>query len=177
MATISSLPNELLVEIWRHVLQPEDIESFALASKKIHAVSDPFLLEHRELEYRFSKFGTGVVCSKISAAGLLKEITTNPRVALYVKELFISSWRSRWENEEEGVNTLMAFDPQAEEEGRHYRHTPYSEKDLEIFERAVTKAKHVLGNDSYPIERIKDGHEDPLIVLLLLLFICTIYAM
>lgn len=169
MATISGLPNELLVEIWRHILQPEDIESFALASKKIHAVSGPFLLEHRELKYRFSKFDTGGLCSEISAAGLLKEITTNPHVALYVKELVINRWRERWDPKEDRVNSLLAFDPQAEEQGRHYRHTPYSEKDMKVLERAVTKAKHVFGNDNYPIERIKDGHEDPIIALLLLL--------
>ena len=37
MATFSSLPNELLVEIWRHVLQPEDIERLAMSSRKIRA--------------------------------------------------------------------------------------------------------------------------------------------
>ena len=153
MATVSGLPNELLVEIWRHILQPEDIESFALASKKIHTVCGQSLFEHRRLKYRFSKFDTGGLCSKISAAGLLKEITTNPRVALYVKELVIHSWRDDWENELQGVNSLMANDPEPEHWDRDYRHTPYSEKDMKVFERAVRKAKHVFGHDNCLIER------------------------
>lgn len=83
MATFSSLPNELVIEIWRHVLQPEDIERFAMASKKIRILSSSVLLEHRKLTRDFSYLDNWDRKSKGSVAGLLKEILTNPRIALY----------------------------------------------------------------------------------------------
>lgn len=55
MASFSSLPNEMIREIGRHVM-PEDLESFSLASKRTYAVTFPFLKEHRELRERYSAF-------------------------------------------------------------------------------------------------------------------------
>lgn len=94
MATFSGLPNEAILEIWRRVLQAEDIKSFASSSKKIYALSGQVLLvwEHRTLKHAFSTFnngGTRGQDSRISAAGLLKAIKMNSRVALHV--YYISS--------------------------------------------------------------------------------------
>ena len=55
MASFSSLPNEMIREVARHVM-PKDIENFSLASKRIYAVNLPFLEEHRELRERYSAF-------------------------------------------------------------------------------------------------------------------------
>lgn len=165
MANISSLPNELLVEIWRHVLQPEDIESFALASRKILAVSGPFLLEHRKLKIQFSAFDTGAQQSKMTAAGLLKEITTSPHVALYVTSLKITSWRRRWD----GVHRWYRDPPSLVALGAcQYVHQPYVEKDMISFKQAAKRAEGVSGNVDSLIEGIKAGKEDPIVALLLL---------
>lgn len=128
----------------------------------MHVLSSPSLLERREQKHQFSTFDNGGRESNISAAGLLKGITTSPRVALYVEDFAITSWRDRWENEEKAVNTPMAFDPQAEEEGRRYRHTPYAEEDLKLLERAV---EPVVGGVESLVEGIKGGSEDPIIAL------------
>lgn len=166
MATFSRFPNELLLEIWRHV-QPDDIESFSLLSKNVHSLSSPFLQEHLELKHQFSSFNNGDLVSKTSTAGLLKEIIKNPRVASYVKNLSITSWRDHWENGGNGVNTLMAY-PEASDE-RYYLHTPYTEKDMELFEQAAKRAEHVFGSVDVFINLMKAGYEDPIIALLLLL--------
>ncbi len=90
------------------------------------------------------------------------------RLHRYVKKLVISSWRDDWEDVEKGVNTLMAFDPEAKGKGRSYRHTPYAETDMKLFEQALTGAEHVFGNDKILIWEIEAGSEDLIIVLLLL---------
>lgn len=129
--------------------------ALTLTSKPIHVLSSPFLPERRALKPKFSTFDNGGRESNISAAGLHKEITTSPRVALYVEGFAITSWRDRWENEKKAVNTPMAFDPQAEEEGRRYRHTPYAEKDLKLLERAAKRVEPVVGDVESLVEGIK----------------------
>lgn len=91
------------------------------------------------------------------------------RLHRYVKKLVISSWRDNWENVEKGVNTLMAFDPEAKGKGRAYRHTPYAESDMELFEQALTGAEHIFGNEqTLDFWEIEAGREDLIIVCLLL---------
>lgn len=55
MAIFSDLANELIIGIWEYVLDPEDVESFALVSKRIYGLSSPFLLEHARLKRQFSE--------------------------------------------------------------------------------------------------------------------------
>ena len=180
MANFSDLPNELLLEIWNHVSQPKDIENFALVSKTIRTLAIRTLREHRKLTREFSKFHIGDPKSRVSAAGLLKEILTNPRVALYVKEITITKLHRCWEDEEKkGFNTLMAFDPEAGEKGGPYRHTPYMEKDMASFEQMAKRATQFFIFRDYPanakytvdylIEQIESGHEAHVITLLVLL--------
>lgn len=185
MAKFADLPNELLIEIWSYMLQPKDIESFASASKIIRTLSGKTLLEHRKLTRQFSTFKIGSPKSRSSAAGLLKEILTNPRVALYIRTVSIIDSYDFWESEEKGLNTLMAFDHEAGEDGCHYRHTPYAEEDMELFMQAMGRAKQFfdfkrpvnvcqcLTSAAFHIsalnEDMNDGRESPIIVLLLLL--------
>lgn len=126
------------------MLQPEDIERFAMASRKIHILSGSVLLEHRKLTRESSHFHDAGYTSKASAAGLLKGIITNPHVALHVKSLAIFAWRERWENEEKGVNAFMAFDAEQSQDGRRYCHTPYAAKIMKIFQQAVKEPNRVL---------------------------------
>ena len=61
----------------------------------------------------------------------------------------------------------MAFDPEANGRGRSYRHTPYAEKDMELFEQALTGAQHIFGK-TIDFWEIESGSEDLIIALLLL---------
>ena len=130
MAKFSDLPNELILEIWSHIVQPKDVENFALTSTRIRTLASRRFREHRHLTRKYSTLHSEHPNSRVSAAGLLKDIATNPHAALYVKNFTIPKVHVRWDDEEKGVSTLMAFDPEAGEDGRHYRHTPYMEKDM-----------------------------------------------
>ena len=152
-------------------MQPKDIENFALASKTIRTLGGKILREHRSLTSKYSTFSESPK-SKVSPAGLLKEILTNPRVALYVKNFTVSSRPFGWEDdEEEGVNTLMGFDPEAGQDGRRYRHTPYLEKDMEMFTQILKKAVPFLPvriDVRIFVDFLRNGREHPIILLLIL---------
>ena len=183
MAKFSDLPNELVLEIWSHIMQPKDIENFALASKTIRTLAGKILVNHQKLTRELSTFDIAGSKSRFSAAGLLKEILTNPRVALYTKTVIIPELYAGWESEE-GVNTLKAFDPEIEE-ALQYCHIPYAEEDMELFKQAIGRAKQFFDfkdlaqcqcfqSAKYQINRLRrimeEGSEVPIIVLLLLLF-------
>lgn len=117
------------------------------------------------MKNKFSAFDTGAQQSKISAAGLLKEITTSPHVALYVKNVKITSWRRCWDNDHRWysrVPLLIAF------RACRYIHQSYMEEDMMIFEHAAKRAEGVFGNVDSLIAAIRAGKEDPIIALLLL---------
>ena len=190
MAKFPDLPNELVVEIWSYILQPKDIENFALASKTIRALGRKILVNHRKLTRELSAFDIGGSNSRFSAAGLLKEILKTPRVALYIRTLTFTGFHEVWESREQGVNTLNAFDPESGESERHYRHTPYMKEDMELFKQVIGRTKqfldfkflecrqwavcHCFQSAKYRVNRLREimeeGNEFPIIVLLLLLF-------
>ena len=185
MASFSDLPDELVIEIWSHILQPKDIENFALASKAIRTLAGKILVDHQKLTRELSTLDIDDSKSRFSCAGLLKEILTNPRVALYIKTVIIPDYRVVWDSEEMGVNTLEAFDPEAGEDERQYRHTPYAEEDMELFAQAIERAKQFFDftysdkcqcnqGVKYKInslcKEMEEGSEFPIILLLLLLF-------
>ena len=155
MAKFSDLPNELIVEIWSHIPQPKDIENFALASKTIRTLARKILINHRKLTRELLTFDVGGSKSRFSAAGLLKEILKSPLVALYIKTLTIlDEFLGNWESEEQGANTLKAFDPEIGEGGRQYRHTPYMEEDMELFKQVIGRAKQFLNFKSIAFEQL-----------------------
>ena len=169
MAKLSDLPNELVDEIWAHVLDPKDIENLALASKRIRAIGGRVLLEHRKLTDDFSTFVLGDRRARFSAAGLLKKVLTNPHIALYVKNISIMDYHRCWDDDDVvGVNMLREFDPEAGVDVRHYRHTQYTEEDTKLIEQAIERAKRRVG--FYPDVGIRHGHEMPIIEVLLLVF-------
>ena len=141
MAKFSNLPYELLIEIWSHILQPKDIENFALTSKTIRTSAGRILREHRKLTREFSTFDVGGRKSRFSAAGLLKQILIDPRIALYIKKITVTDVHTGWESEETGINTLKAFNSDAGEDECHYRHTPYFEEDMELFKQFIKRTK------------------------------------
>lgn len=52
MTGFTDLPNELMVELWSKVLDPEAVPNFAVTSKKIYALGGSFIKEHNELRAR-----------------------------------------------------------------------------------------------------------------------------
>ena len=94
MANFYDLPDDLVIDIWGYMYEPEDVESFALVSKGIYSLSTPFLREHNRLKRQFSK----VCVERYRTAEtsipseLLEEILLNPRIALYIRELRIRSF-------------------------------------------------------------------------------------
>ena len=106
----------------------QKVSKFARTSKKIRILSVSVLQEHCNLKRELSIFDDGGRKSKTCAAGLLKKIALNPNVALHVKKPAVTSWGDYLENEEKAFNALTAFDSEAGEDGRHYRHTPLSGK-------------------------------------------------
>ena len=145
MAHIYDLPNELLQEIARHILEPIDIENFALASKTTRAASDKILLKHRQLTYDFSNFSLRARNPNLSAKWLLKKIVTNPQVALYVKVLTITNARRSRKDRRDRFALSMAAELQAggiASDG----HTLFTERDIEVFKQLVKRATR-----SYPL--------------------------
>ena len=133
---------------------PNDIESFTAACKRFYylAAADleiHYALKRKHAVYRYSSSG-----SQCSPAQLLDEIIREPRTALYVRKITLSSWHCRW-----------VWQPNLD---RHERlHLPYSEEIMSSLMEAVSK--YVRGYKYYnwvlPIEL---GDEDQIISLLLM---------
>ena len=46
MTGFVDLPNELIIEVWRHVVDPKSVENFALTNKTIYVLGTKFIKEH-----------------------------------------------------------------------------------------------------------------------------------
>ena len=151
MATFSDLPNELVIAIWGYVLEPEDVESFALVSKGVNGLATPFVREHRRLKREYSEIrllndGTG-----FKPADLLEKMLRNPRIALYIKELQIIGWADCWEEQ------IFRDD------------TSYSMETMNLFEDTIRHSSltsHTTIEDW--IEEIKIGSEEPILALMIM---------
>ena len=153
MATFSQFPNEMITAIWEYVLEPQDVESFALVSKRIYAIGAPFVDEHNKLKKEYS-FSDTVVHES-----LLKKILLWPRVALYVTHLSIGDYQNRWDDDD-----LLSYQ------------TSYSDDDIKFIIEVVRRADSVPRNEIEDwVTAVKDGNEDPIVALLLLLLpnLCT----
>ena len=152
---LPGLPNEMVLKIWSHVLEPKDVESFALVSKNIHALGNRFIEEHQRLKERFSFFSHREDSWGSPPADLLATIPLNPRVALYVDEICIDRWKTRWD------------DPTTIEPSEC--HLPYSEDTMRLFEAAV-KTSALIPSDSECAEwisEIRGGDEDNILALIM----------
>ena len=158
MANFSQLPNEMVSEIWSYVLEPRDVESFALVSKYIHAIGRPFVAEHNALTKKYSAFNT----CKTHAANLLEDVLLRPRIALYVTHFCIDGFQSQW-----GVPPDDSSDD--DEWSRTY-HKAYPDDVMAMFIEAIQQMDHLLPEDvRYSIEEIKTGDEDQILALLIVL--------
>ena len=97
MATINTLPNELIREISSFVLEPQDVESFALVSKKFHQLSLPFVEEHALLRKLFSGVRIPPGRNDGRSAELFGQMFQDPRVQYYIQDLETEdNWARHW---------------------------------------------------------------------------------
>lgn len=158
MAALSHLPNEMITEIWARILEPRDIERFALVSKHIYALGKPFVDEHNKLKREYSLSETGPYTRSSAPAFLLKDVLLRPRVALYVTHLSIGRYQVHWE------------DPVSDSDDDVRCHSPYPDDDMALFIEAIRKASFVPRNEIEGwITSVREGNEDPILALLPLL--------
>lgn len=101
MPTLESLPDELQLMIWNFI-QPNDIDSYSLASPQIRALAPSILKEHRWLKNHFTSVisyqsapGEHKEAQHIKTFHLLEIITAYPTHSLYVKNVTIGEGDSR----------------------------------------------------------------------------------
>ena len=168
MTRFSDLPNEIVIQVWRHVLCPKDIESFAQVSKATNTLAESSLREHRRLKKKYTRWDNGSVGCGSELFRLLRDVLLYPHVALYIQELFISDWRDGWEDPTQRL--LNDVDPKSNKDKSWAWHAPYSAQDTELFAKAVDPASHVLSRDVTKWRSdVISGNEDAVIALLLVL--------
>ena len=154
MASFSSLPRELVENIWRYVEGPKEIRSFALVASGIYFQARGVLKEDLQLR----ACCLNVVSIRLSGsepARLLKMVLLCPRIALYIESFTIDSWRSCWEQ------------PGRPQVGRHKR---YKEATMEIFRNAMKLSPLVPRvNVGEWIFDMENGDEEPILALLITL--------
>ena len=89
MTGFTDLPNELIVEVWRQVVDPKSVERFALTSKRIYALGGDFVKEHNELKANFSSLPHYESEPDSGPAETLKILLQRPRIALYVRTISV----------------------------------------------------------------------------------------
>lgn len=164
MTKMSDLPIDIVEELWKHILPPKDIESFAQVSKTTYALASPFLEKHRSLEKQYPNIDTtkfkGIRHGSLLFK-LLKDILLKPHIALYVRNLWLSGWREQWD--EPDNPTQDVFDC-----SRH--HLPYPEQDMDMFSHAIRAISDLLPGDIDDwLARIAAGNEDAVIATLFVL--------
>ena len=155
MADFSQLPNEMVSQIWGYILEPKDVESFALVSKHTYATGRSCVEEHNRLkrEYSFVLFDSEAMPS--GQACWLREVLLRPRLALYVTHLFIG----RYYDDDDGDYEWPYDGP-----------VPYPGNLMALFIDAIGKTSFVpLNQVSRWTTSIMAGYEDPILALLSLL--------
>ena len=126
----ASVPNEIIVHVWRQILDPGDVESFALTTKTIYELGSSFIREHEKLRARFSSIDLG-----LHPARKLKRLLLNPRAALYVRSISITRWFDEWLD--------------VEFVGKQYEgyHSSYPKDTMELFVSSIRGAPFNLGDE------------------------------
>lgn len=154
MASFNDLPNELIVEVWRQVLDPEAVESFALTSKRIYALGRNAIQEHNELKAKFSsidhcEFDKG----NNDPVETLKNLLLNPRAALYVRNVSITRWTKSWGD----VDDSEQVDQRSSSEGT-----------MELFGQAIKDNPFILEDEVVSwLDALATGNESAVISLVL----------
>ena len=171
MAHLSNIPNEIVSEIWSHIHEPGDVESFALVSKHIYDIGRPYVEEHNKLKKDFSLSKIGAEINTSAPAFLLKEVLCRPRVALYVTHLSIGRCLRRWRYlGDDDDNDEETNDDGDDDEWPNSDHVSYPDYVMALFIEATRKSTFVPP-DQVPhwIAAIEAGNEDPILALLSML--------
>ena len=155
----------MVSQIWGYMLEPKDVESFALVSKHNYATGRSCVEEHNKLkrEYSFVRLDSWI--SSTSPAFLLKEILLRPRIALYVTHLSIGRYLSGWQISGDDDDD----DDDGNEEWPDDGHVPYPDNIMALFIQAIGKTSFVPLNEvSRWTTSIRAGDEDPILALLTL---------
>lgn len=164
MTTFNDLPNELIVEVWRQVLDPKAVESFALTSKTVYALGRNVIQEHNELKAKFSSIdhyelhegGYYELHEGSDLVEALQILLLNSRAALYVRNVYIDRLGEEWGD----------VDDSEQEDERSY-----SEDTMELFKHAIednpliSEDEVVSWLDAFAIE--KENAIIPLIITML----------
>lgn len=149
MGIFSDLANELILGIWGYVIEPNDVESFALVSKRIYGLSLQFVNEHASLKQQYSKITFRYSERNNEPADLLEKMLLNTRIAFYISSLQIFYWKSRWR-----VQTT----PQA-----------YRKDTMALFEDAIRASPLITGSEAEDwITDVRKGNDDPIIALIIM---------
>ena len=157
MTGFTDFPNELIVEVWRQVLDPKSIENFALTNKTIYALGSDCIKEHNVLNSKSSSVihypsRLGIDCP----AEMLKTWLQNPRSALYIRTVSIHGWRNEWE------------DPDNNEQARH---RTYSEDFMDLCRQSIRNSPLNLGDGNVSwLNSLEAGNEGALFSLILTVF-------
>ena len=93
MASFNQLPNEIIIQIRDFVIEPQDIESFALVSKRTHVFSTPYVDEHAFLRLLFSRIR---ISPTNRSADLFVQTFQDPRAKFYFRDLQTEKWPYPW---------------------------------------------------------------------------------
>ncbi|CAD6572888.1 MAG: hypothetical protein ASARMPREDX12_005531 [Alectoria sarmentosa] len=175
MTGFYDLPNEIVLELWHHVLLPGDIASFARVSKQIYALAERFLKEHHRLESKYSVLEINRSYDGSVLAHLLKDVLLKPYIAFYVKKLHVCDWYTCWEDPIFGL--IDGLDPDLDDVESNVWHLPYPEQDMELFRNCIRKAEYLLPSEvDFWIQLLESGDEDPILTSFLSLLpnLCTL---
>ena len=164
MTGFNDLPNEIVLELWHHVLLPDDVASFALVSKRIFALATPSLKEHHRLRSKYAVLENESSKDGSMLAPLLKDVLLYPYIAFYVKNICVCDWHTRWNEPVPGVPSLLG--PELDDAENYTWHVPYPEQDMELFRDGIRKAGNLFPCKKYNwIKLLESGHEDPILAL------------
>ena len=143
MVGFASIPNEIIVHVWRQVLDPGDVESFALTTKTIYELGSSFIKEHEKLRARFSSIELWP-----HSARKLKGLLLHPRAALYVRSISIDGWFDGW------------LDPEDTGEESEDYHSSYPKDSMELFISSIRGAPFDLEDEVvYWLNALESGDE------------------
>ena len=156
MLFFSTLPHELIIEVWRYVRGPEAVGSFALTSKTMNSLGSSFIEEHSKLKARISSIAYTNNDSDIRPADTLRDLLENPRAALYVRKVFIDSWRDSWIGSDD-INPFEVY-------------VLFPEEDMEVFREAVRESPFISKDGvAYWLRDLEVGDESNIVSLIMML--------
>ena len=150
MPTFSDLPIELVGITWGFVDESEDIESFALVSKKVSSLSTPVLQEHARLRNLRPTVDIDIDKHPSGPYEMLERLLHHPRLAFYIHEAHIEDWRLPQIRPNVSLASL-------------------SPERIAAFEDAVHCSLYIPPSEKEGwVRRIKRGNPDPIVALIIM---------